>query len=41
MTSLFKEEIDKLEYDLQELAEMSTREGEILWGMRQIAYERA
>jgi trans-aconitate 2-methyltransferase len=32
--------IDKLEYDLKELAETSTAEGEILWGMRQIAYER-
>jgi len=32
--------IDKLECDLQELAETSTAEGEILWGMRQIVYER-
>ncbi len=32
--------IDKLEYDLQELAETSASEGEIEWGMRQIAYER-
>jgi SAM-dependent methyltransferase len=33
--------IDQLEHDLQELAETSTSEGEIEWGMRQIAYERS
>ena len=31
--------IDQLERDLRELAETSTSEGEIEWGMRQIAYE--
>ena len=32
--------IEQLEQDLRELAEHSTSEGEIEWGMRQIAYER-
>lgn len=32
--------IERLEQDLRELAEHSTSEGEIEWGMRQIAYER-
>lgn len=32
--------INQLECDLQTLAETSTSEGEILWSMRQIAYER-
>ncbi len=31
--------IDQMEQDLQELSETSTSEGEITWGMRQIAYE--
>ena len=30
--------IEQLEEDLRELAETSTSEGEILWGMRQMAY---
>jgi SAM-dependent methyltransferase len=34
------DEIERLEHDLQELAETSTGEGEITWGMRQLAYER-
>jgi trans-aconitate 2-methyltransferase len=33
-------EIEQLEHDLQDLAETSTGEGEITWGMRQLAYER-
>jgi trans-aconitate 2-methyltransferase len=33
--------IEALEQSLQELAETSTDKGEIEWGMRQIAYERA
>jgi SAM-dependent methyltransferase len=32
--------IDQLERDLQALADHSTSEGEIEWGMRQLAYER-
>jgi trans-aconitate 2-methyltransferase len=32
--------IDQLEIDLKALAETATGEGEIEWGMRQIAYER-
>lgn len=32
--------IDQLEHELQELAETSTRTGDIEWGMRQLAYER-
>jgi trans-aconitate 2-methyltransferase len=32
--------IDHMEHDLQELAETSTNESEIEWGMRQLAYER-
>ena len=32
--------IDQIEQDLQELAETSTSEGEIDWGMRQLAYEQ-
>jgi trans-aconitate 2-methyltransferase len=32
--------IDQIEQDLQELAETSKSEGEIEWGMRQIAYEQ-
>ncbi len=31
--------IDQLERDLREVAETSTSEGEIEWGMRQLAYE--
>lgn len=32
--------IEQLERDLRELAETSTSEGEIEWGLRQLAYER-
>ncbi len=32
--------IDQMEQDLQVLAETSTSEGEIVWGMHQIAYEQ-
>ncbi len=32
--------IEQLEQDLEELAISSTKEGEITWGMRQLAYER-
>lgn len=32
--------IEQLEYDLRELVETSTSEGEIEWGLRQLAYDR-
>jgi trans-aconitate 2-methyltransferase len=32
--------IEQLERDLGELTQTSTGEGEIIWGMRQIGYER-
>ena len=33
--------IQQLEEDLRTLAETSTREDEIVWGLRQMAFERA
>jgi hypothetical protein len=32
--------IEQLEDDLRELVETSTSEGEIEWGLRQLAYDR-
>lgn len=32
--------IERLEDDLRELVETSTSEGEIEWGLRQLAYDR-
>ena len=36
----YGDSIDQIEQDLQALANYATSEGEIVWGMRQLAYER-